>query len=59
MSVRQTFRVAAVCGAIYALVTTFPVLAYPSHLAPATIRAGFGLLLAWFFGLVREEASPW
>jgi hypothetical protein len=49
MSDSQAFRLAAVSWAIYALVTTLPVLGSPSLLVPAIIRAGFGLLIAWFF----------
>lgn len=45
----RAFRLAALSWVIYALVTPLPVLGYPSLLVPAIIRAGFGLLIAWFF----------
>jgi hypothetical protein len=48
---RQAFRVAAVLWAIYALITTLPVLGYPNLLPAAVFRAILGLIIAavfWF-----------
>jgi hypothetical protein len=45
----QAFRLAASCWAIYALITVLPVLGYPLLMAPAIIRAFFGLVIAALF----------